>query len=489
VLDVKRAISIVVGVCSVIVCLRAYWPRPVAADQLSLTTVTFNREIVRILDNHCVACHSANGLSFPLETYEQTFVQGRAFRANVLNRHMPPWPAVAGYGDFANSNRMTIRESQFVVSWVDGMGPRTGAAVFLNVVDPKAVAPPEVRAHFDVDHWELGKPDLLLPVPANSIASHEADQVKQAVIDPKLTSDHWLWGLEYKPGDRRVVHAVFFKIQESGQWIGSWTPWYGFFRLPQGLAYRLPARSHIVAEIHYYGVKESAVDQGSLALYFADQPSDRAISELALAPRCVRVAGTAASQKCTAEVKLAEDTHVAALWPRIQSGAQSIELTARTPDGETQVLLLARDIPAAWPTPYILKSPISLSKDTQLSVTEYYGNASDLPPAKISLVVSGYEGPALTSSEPKVQQPVTPAAPTQHFKLAGTVRSVDAGSGSLVVQHSAIPGFMGAMTMSYRAATPEDLTKVAAGDQIQADLIVIGSDTHLENITVVNRPK
>src|SRR5215470_13618859 len=85
------------------------------------TTVLFDREIVRILNKHCVMCHTDSGPSFPLETYEQTWLQGRKVRAGVIARHMPPWSAVPGYGQFANDNSLTLREAQFVVSWVEGL--------------------------------------------------------------------------------------------------------------------------------------------------------------------------------------------------------------------------------------------------------------------------------------------------------------------------------------------------------------------------------
>src|SRR5947207_4705219 len=58
------------------------------------TTVLFDREIVRIVDKHCVMCHTENGPSFSLETYEQTWLAGRKVRAAVIARHMPPWAAV-----------------------------------------------------------------------------------------------------------------------------------------------------------------------------------------------------------------------------------------------------------------------------------------------------------------------------------------------------------------------------------------------------------
>lgn len=90
-----------------------------------------------------------------------------------------------------------------MVSWVDGLGPRAADSVFLNVVDPKAVAPPVVKAHFDPDRWHVGKPGLVIPVPSNTVSPQVTEQVKQIVIDPRLTSDHWLRGIEYRPGDRR----------------------------------------------------------------------------------------------------------------------------------------------------------------------------------------------------------------------------------------------------------------------------------------------
>ena len=125
------------------------------------TTVLFDREIVRILNERCVMCHVEKGLSFPLVTYEQTWLQGRAMRPSVLRRHMPPWSAVAGYGEFVNDNHLTLRESQFLVSWVEGLGPRNAGKVFLNVVDPRAAVSQDIRATTHSDHWRLGQPDLI----------------------------------------------------------------------------------------------------------------------------------------------------------------------------------------------------------------------------------------------------------------------------------------------------------------------------------------
>ncbi|MFM2126180.1 MAG: hypothetical protein RL328_2631, partial [Acidobacteriota bacterium] len=111
---------------------------PLLSHETLTTTVLFDREIVRILEKHCVACHAEGAASFPLETFDQTWLKKRDVHAQVIARHMPPWPALPGYGQFANDNSLTLRESQFVISWVEGLGPRNSGTVFLNVTGPDA---------------------------------------------------------------------------------------------------------------------------------------------------------------------------------------------------------------------------------------------------------------------------------------------------------------------------------------------------------------
>jgi hypothetical protein len=315
------------------------------------TTVLFDREIVRILDRHCVMCHAEDGPSFPLETYEQTWLQKRPIRVSVIARHMPPWAAVSGYGQFANENSLTLRETQFVISWVEGLGPRNAGTVFTNTASGDAKRPQEIHAHTDFGKWQLGEPQLKRRLSANTVEP-QANETKRVIIDLGLTSERRLRALEFMPGDRRVVRAAFFAVQETGQWIGSWTPWYGFMSLPKGTAYRLPAGSHIVAEIHYRGVKERVADQGTLGLFFADPSATDWISDVVL----------------ESKTRLTADTYVVALKPEIQPGIKFIEVSARKLDGSTEILLFAKDIPVDWPTPYILKDPVLIPRGTVLSV-------------------------------------------------------------------------------------------------------------------------
>jgi Cu/Ag efflux protein CusF len=153
------------------------------------------------------------------------------------------------------------------------------------------------------------------------------------------------------------------------------------------------------------------------------------------------------------------------------------------PDGATQILLFANQIPQAWPTPYVFTKPVALPKGTELSVIAHFTGDS-APRGGIATTLSTYAGVPLASDQPPPAHPAT-----QRFKLRGIVKSVDAANGRLVVEQGDIPGFMGAMTMSYGVAKQEDLGKVAAGDQIESDVVSSDTGTYLENIAVAQRAK
>jgi hypothetical protein len=337
------------------------WSRDVSTHETVNTTVLFDREIVAILNRHCVMCHVEKGPAFPLETYEQVWLQKRKVSATVLARHMPPWPAFPGYGRFANENAVTLRESQFIVSWMEGLGPRNAGRVFTNTSSSTGPAPQAVRAHADLNAWPIGEPDVARELPQVFVDPVDTDHVRRVVVDLGLSADRRIRAFEYLPGDRRAVRAAVFTVQETGQWIGSWTPWYGYIKLPPSTAYRVPAGAHLVAEIHYQPVKERVADRGKVGLFF-DSQATHAVSDLV-----INAGGT---KRLQGETTLAADTTLLALRPDVAPGITSVEVSARRADGGSDVLLFAKDF-SPWLTPYIFAEPVALRKGTRLVVTAY----------------------------------------------------------------------------------------------------------------------
>ena len=160
------------------------WPRMALSHETVTTTVLFEREIVRILNSHCVMCHVERGPSFPLATYEQVWLAKRKISAEVLARHMPPWAALPGYGRFANENVVTLRESQFIVSWMEGLGPRNAGKVFTNTAaQAGGLQPAVVQAHIDLNAWQLGEPDVTRELDAVAVEAGRQDDVVRTVLD------------------------------------------------------------------------------------------------------------------------------------------------------------------------------------------------------------------------------------------------------------------------------------------------------------------
>ena len=72
----------------------------------------------------------------------------------------------------------------------------------------------------------------------------------------------------------------------------------------------------------------------------------------------------------------------------------------------------------------------------------------------------------------------------KHYRLKGSVTAVNKDKLEVTVKHSAIAGYMAAMTMPYKVRDSKALETLASGDQIHAQLTVAGDDSYLENIVV-----
>ncbi|MBT6043033.1 MAG: cytochrome c, partial [Gammaproteobacteria bacterium] len=133
--------------------IAAAWSALTFPHAATSNSVLFDREIVRILNTHCVMCHMTGGPAEDIVTWQQTWLMRDAIHDKVLARHMPPWAAVAGYGSFKNANQLTLREKRFIVSWVEGLGPRNNGEVFFNVPGAGGTQDEPVTASFEPTVW------------------------------------------------------------------------------------------------------------------------------------------------------------------------------------------------------------------------------------------------------------------------------------------------------------------------------------------------
>ena len=369
------------------------WPGSGLTHVTTTNTVVFEREIAGILRRHCADCHSPGRPGTPLMSYEDVWLAREDVLASVLARRMPPWAAVAGYGNFANGNALTLRERQFLVSWVEGLGPRNTGEVFLNV--PESAGETEAAASGSGgEAWELGEPALVLELPEGALQggadAGDEGRTQRVVLDLGLAEDMGLRGVEYRPGDRESVRAASFYLERTGRWLGSWTPWHPGALLPPSVAHTLRAGDRVVADVLHGPDREGDIAGGRIGLHLTSAPGATTSPTVEILLEAGE--GTPAGGGLTriqAEARVSRPLRALALHPSRERGVRSLEVTARLPDGRTEILLLAQDLPYGWPTPYVLAEPVPIEGGSTLRATAYYENTESAQ-ASLRVAVSAF---------------------------------------------------------------------------------------------------
>lgn len=119
---------------------------PAYGHDIITTKVTFDREIVRLFNAHCMSCHTDGGMAFSLATWKEARPWAKAIGEEVLQRRMPPWGGVKGFGDFRNDRGLTEEQLELVVDWEEGGAPEG---------DPKDLPVPAKLAKAPVAEYSI----------------------------------------------------------------------------------------------------------------------------------------------------------------------------------------------------------------------------------------------------------------------------------------------------------------------------------------------
>jgi hypothetical protein len=181
---------VAVGFLAAVVCL--------AADVSSSapTSITFNKDVVPILQKNCQVCHRPGQIA-PMSflNYESVRPWAKAIKAAVITRKMPPWFADPRYGHFSNDRALKPNDIDTIAAWVDG-GAKEG--------DPKDAPPPVA---WPKDGWEI-QPDYIVKGPEYKVPAKGIMEWTNVVVPSGLTKDTWITSLEIKPSALPVTHHI-----------------------------------------------------------------------------------------------------------------------------------------------------------------------------------------------------------------------------------------------------------------------------------------
>ena len=174
---------------------------PVAATQD--TTVTFNKDVLPILQKNCQQCHRPGEVA-PMSflTYDSTRPWAKAIKEATLSKRMPPWFADPSFGDFRNDPRLSERDVKTLSAWAD-----SGAIEGDAKDKPAPVQWPE--------GWRT-KPDVVISMPeAQRVPAKGSGEIKTYVVANPFKEDTWIQSIEIRPGSPAVVHHAMLQVPED----------------------------------------------------------------------------------------------------------------------------------------------------------------------------------------------------------------------------------------------------------------------------------
>ncbi len=354
------------------------------------TNVRFNKEVIRILQRSCLDCHSAGKIKsdISLSTYEEARPWAKAIKEEVLEKRMPPYQAVRGFGGFSNDYGLSQRETDLLISWVEGGAPKG------DVKDLPA-------ARESDSGWALGRPDILLKPTREARISPDENSTKCFVLPTGFKEDRWLSGIEFKAGNERIVHSASISLVASPmrgrplgacspgpgsraefrkeQVLANWVPGQSATRFPSGVAREIPRGSQLLVRVRYQGSGEQAVDRSSVGLFLAQEAPLRNLTALTMTAPATSIAAAAGRVRVASTYTLATPAEAIGLRPILYPLARSIEATAYRPDGTAEILVWAKDRRFDWAPTYFFKKPVGLPAGTRVEVVAYLDNSSENP--------------------------------------------------------------------------------------------------------------
>ena len=374
----------------------------VAAPAAPADEVTYAKDIAPILWKHCAGCHRPGAVApFSLLTYKDAAKRADFLREVTAAREMPPWKPEPGYGEFRDARHLSDAELALLARWAQ-TGAKEG--------DPRDLPPSPNFPPDDV--WRLGKPDVIVTMPRPfTVPATGPDIYRCFVIPSYITQDRVVAAVEFRAGNRRVVHhAVFFydvwgqaRAKEAAHArkqldtepgypvygglggviptgdLGTWTPGMTPRRLPVDVGMPLKKGADIIMQIHYHPSGKEEIDQSSIALYFNPNRRAKVLLPIPLVNFNLRIPAGAEHQRVAAEFTLPTDVRAVAIQPHMHTLGREMKVTAVLPDGTSRPLIWIKDWNFNWQDRYFFKEFVPLPRGTRLECAALYDNSVNNP--------------------------------------------------------------------------------------------------------------
>lgn len=188
------------------------------AVQSAASSVTFNKDVLPILQKNCQGCHRPGQIApMSLLSYKDARPWARAMKNVVVTKTMPPWFADPQYGHFLNERRLKQSEIDTIAKWADAGAPEGDAKD-----NPPPVQWPE-------GGWQI-KPDYIVEGPTYDVPAKGIVEWTWFVVPGGFTKDTWVTSVEVLPSQLAVTHHVCLSYIQHTPDVPYFTP-----MLPRGV--------------------------------------------------------------------------------------------------------------------------------------------------------------------------------------------------------------------------------------------------------------
>ena len=352
----------------------------IAFPERGAAKISYARDVAPILEAKCVACHQEGGIGpFAMSSYDMVKGFSPMIREVIRTDRMPPYHADPHVGKFSDDKRLTPAQVKTLVHWIEAGAQRGGG------VDPLAAV------HHVAAEWPLGKPDLVLNVPAYTIpATGVVDYQRPAMMNP-LTEGKWIRASTVKPGSRQGVHHLLtgWMAEMPANGRSSETKWQGGVGgyavgsestiAPKNIGTYLPPGGAIGFQAHYTPFGKEEVDKSQIALYFYDKPPEMIMHNVVIMDPTIMIPANAGRHMETAYVKFPKEALLYSAFPHAHYRAYSSDLWIEYPDGKQKLLLSLPRYDFNWQRDYTFAEPVKVPAGARLIAHYVYDNSKRNP--------------------------------------------------------------------------------------------------------------
>jgi hypothetical protein len=341
--------------------------------------ISYAERIAPLLVDKCVACHREGGVA-PWAMTGYDIVRGFApmIREVVRTKRMPPWHADPHYGSFVGDRSMTNEDTMDLVHWIEAGAPRgTGA-------DPLAAL------DRSWSEWTLGRPDLIVEVPAYNVPATGVISYQFPHAANPLGRDVWIRAIEIIPGNRSVVHHVLAGIDDPGNGerrairgqmgeLGGYAPGKNAIPYPANTGILLRKEASFQFQMHYTPNGKPATDVTRLGLYFYDQPPKHSLEMSIIYDASLAIPANAKSYSRSLDKVFDRDVMLYSLLPHAHLRGRAAKFTAHYPDGREEILLSVPKYDFNWQPLYALNPPKLIPAGTRIVMDMSWDNSAQNP--------------------------------------------------------------------------------------------------------------